>query len=163
MATTIRQQLVTKVIARLQTIKTTNTYTLDYGETFQNYETNIGDRVDEWRAVDINPSELPMLVVRDLDTEHDVSSDQTEKQLNWLLIVVEIVTSGNTAASELRKMLGDVNAAIRQDTSWDELAITTNPQKERFLIEQQTKRVGGGLIEFKIKYVSGRFNQYGTA
>ena len=162
MATTIRQQLVTAVINRLKLIKTTNTYTLDYGETFQNYETNIGDSVDEWRAVDIDPKELPMLVVRDLDTENDVSSDFTEKQINWLLIVVEIVTSGNTAAVELRKMLGDVNAAIRQDTTWGELAITTNPQKERFLIEQQSKRIAGGLIEFKVKYVSGRFNQYVT-
>lgn len=157
--TTYRQQIIAAIIARLELIKTTNTYQLG-GAAF-NYETNIGDKVEEWRAADIDERELPMLVVRDIDLDMSVDSDTTEIQLNELLIVVEIVTSGVTSAIELRKMFGDVWAAIKQDDTLGELVKTCKPKKERVIVEQANRKIAGGLIEFTVKYFSTKFNAYG--
>lgn len=161
---TKRQRIVDAIEARLKLIKTTNTYDTPAGP--QNYQTNAGNSVYVWRTGTFADEELAegALVLRDLDEakhrpekDHPYQGNRFKRELH---IQIELLGVGETAIDFVRQIIGDIEAAIRQDQRWNKLALGTRPRIDRAVVEQESRKVGGVLYEFFIDYVTEAFNSY---
>lgn len=167
---TKRERIVARVINRLHNIRA--------DAEPEKYNTEIGRNVFYWRTGFISEEELQAfegnmaLVVRDLDetkaTDGDhtkVNTVNTQKVLRDLHMQIEIVCSGEDAATTRNKIIADIETAIRQDIRWRDasqvaLAIGTRPRIDRSIVEQESRKVGGVVYEFFINYATKAFNPY---
>lgn len=157
---TIRQQIFSEVVAKLQTVKTSNSWTA-YGMT-GNYLTNIGDQVHPWRTSAFNPSELPGIIPRDLDEPIEPLGQGIERTTRQLHIQVVVAVGGEDAAEQLRKIFGDLDIAFGQgrDERWGGLASETVPRISRSVLDQESLKVAGGIYEVYIHYPTLAFNPF---
>jgi hypothetical protein len=159
MPDTIRQQIVDRFESKLQGISIA-----------AGYQTNVGANVHEWLAAPLMESNLPALIWRDLDEpieEHTRFSSRHQRSLH---MQVEIVGSGATSPREYRKLLADVEQAIKagqlEDGTWwanasgESLALRTRPRMSRLVVEQESLKIAGGFYECFIDYVTLDFDQY---
>lgn len=157
---TIRQQIFDEVVARLRTIKTTNSWSL-FGMT-GNYLTNIGDQVHPWRSSAFQANELPGIVPRDLDEPvklSSLSSDRTERELH---IQIVVAVDGEDAEDQLRVIFGDLDIAfgLGRADRWGGLTSETRPRISRSVLDQESRRVSGGIYEAYIEYPTLAFNPF---
>jgi hypothetical protein len=154
MADTKRQKIVDAVIARMQTIRTAN-----------DYQTEIGARVEEWaRRFDedelkAQPSKA-ILGVYDLPDEVGKDSKNSIGSAHRLRMQVRIFITSATPARELRKMIGDVVKAIGTDILWGYLAMDTEPGSEGFIVPTDAMEVAGAAVEFTVVYATATFDPY---
>lgn len=148
---TIRGEIVKRVEDQLKRIQTANTYTL-YGET-KNYFTNLGTNVSRWRSRPFTEGEQG-LVLRDLDEPKDLASNHAGAVTRNLHIQVEIVVSGQNAPDDLLKAFADVEAALGEgrESVWGDITSGTRPKLDRSLVEQESQRLAGGIVEVYIDY-----------
>jgi hypothetical protein len=159
MPSTIRQQILDTLKTKLQGISIAG-----------GYQTNLGSSVHEWRSSPFMREELPALIWRDLDEpieEHTRFSSRHQRSLH---IQVEIVGEGATSPAQYRKMLADVEKAIKagqlEDGTWwagtggEGLALRTRPRMSRLVVEQESLKIAGGFYECFIDYVTRDFDQY---
>ena len=146
MPTSIRQQIINAVDARLKTIKIANGYNYD-----------LGNNVFEWRDAPLSDSNLPALIYRDLscDTEY------LETHRHKIHIEVELVIK-DTLASAVRKMIADVLKAIGVDPQWSNLAINTHPEGDEMQVKQSEKIIGGASVKFAIEFRTKEWDPYVT-
>lgn len=159
MPDTIRQQIVDRFEAKLQTIATGN-----------GFQTNVGSKVFEWRATPFMPQDLPALIWRDLDEPIEEDTRFSSRHKRTLHMQVEIVGSGASSPADYRKMLADVERAIKSgqldDGTWwanpdgESLALRTRPRMSRLVVEQESLKIAGGFYECFIDYVTRDFDQY---
>ena len=159
MPDTIRQQIVDRFESKLQSIATG-----------AGYQTNVGQSVHEWRSSPFMQNELPALIWRDLDEPVEEHTRFAQRHQRALHMQVEIVGSGTTSPAEYRKLLADVEKAIKsgqlEDGTWwaDEngegLALRTRPRMSRLVVEQESLKIAGGFYECFIDYVTRDFDQY---
>lgn len=154
---TLRQQIFTKVLTALGNIRTTNSFTL-YGRTFA-YKTNIGANVFAWRSAALKETELPGMVVRDLDELRELSDKYGDAEKRSIHIQAAIMASGNTSADDMRDIFGDVDAAIGvgRAGNWDNLSTETRPRLTRTIADQESLKITGGIYEFYIDYATPAF------
>jgi hypothetical protein len=156
----IRQEIVTRVENQLKRIRTGNTYTV-YGVT-RNYLTDIGLKVFQWRNVQFQPSELPALILRDLDEPAVLSSKNSSRVTRQLHVQIEIVTAGDNSPDDLRKYYADVEAAIGEgrQSVWADITEETRPRITRSVVEQgdTSVRLAGGIYECFIDYPTFAFS-----
>lgn len=137
MADSKRQQICTKVDTLLKTIKTS-----------ASYETNLGNKVYEWRAIPIEDDAPPACVWKETESIRPFASG------TWVhTIALEILLYGNTPA-EVRKMVSDVITAIGTKKTWEGLAIKTELRSEDTGAEQKSKLVFVSHLTFDIDYLS---------
>lgn len=145
-----RQRIVDSIIARMQLITVAG-----------GYKTNLGNTVEDWR-VDYDESELETgaLSVCDLVENSTLAHDQptADLQRNVLPVQLRIFTKATERASELRKMIADVNQAIRVDTRWGGLALWTLPKQSGMVIKPDEFKLGGAAVEIEITYLTETFN-----
>ena len=146
MADTLRQKLVDKVVARMQTIRTAN-----------GYETNLGDNVEEW-LTHRQGDEGTALGVCDLNNDPELGDKQAGRQTNTLKIQLRIF--GAQSPAELRRMIGDCMKAVKKDLRWSGLALWTLPGQDGFIIPNDSFEVAGAAVEFAIEYLSNTFDAY---
>lgn len=156
MADSKRQKLVDAVIERMRTIKTAN-----------GYETNLGENVWEWR-INFDETELEpygALSVCDLpaDAVNRVENVSDARETIWLMpFQIRFFFKQGFTPKDVRKGLQDVQKAIRQDDRWKVgnigLAMTSRPQKEGFLIPENSFEIVGGVIEFEAQVFTHKFN-----
>ncbi len=151
MADSIRQLIINAIDSRLKLITIAN-----------GYETNIGGKVFEWRAVPVEEIDLPCIIYRDLSSVNSVLTigigGYHESNLN---IEVEVIcAAGSVTPSTIRKMLADVIKAIGVDATWSGLASSTDPVSDAITIEQNEKIIGGANITFTITYRTKRWDAY---
>ena len=162
---TIRQKIFDAVVAQLKTIATANTYEF-YGFT-GNYNSDIGSRVFAWRSSQITqPSEFPLIVIRDVDELVDEPSAESRRVVKRLRFIVEILASGPTAADDLRnKYYPDVELAIGVGAvnRWGLMTGATRPKLTRSLVETESGILAGGVVEFSIDYVQIAWYPYGNS
>lgn len=171
-ADTKRERIVGRVVNRLHQIRADIEINV--------YNTEIGrpETVFVWRTGKISPEELAAfpqqmaLVVRDLDetkaTDGDhtkVNTLSTQKVSRDLHMQIEIVCGGENAPATIRKIIADIETAIRKDIRWRDvdgkpLAIGTRPRIDRSIVEQESLKIGGVVYEFFIHYLTGAFNPY---
>lgn len=145
MADSKRQQIISALDTRLKTIKT-----------IAGYQTNLGNNVFEWNNKPLAANEMPGLIYR------DVSNSRQEGAIGkfrWgLNVEIEIMTSGSTAAADVRKMLADVYKAIGTDVYFSALAVTTEqPESDEMQIVKEDKKIGGALIKLSIIYDAAKW------
>lgn len=167
---TKRERIVGRVVNRLHQIR------MDLEP--EVYNTSVGKNVFEWRTGIFSPEELEAfegemaLVVRDLDetkaTDGDhtkVNTLSTQKVTRDLHMQIEIVVAGTDAPQKARKIIADIESAIRKDIRWRDaeskpLAIGTRPRIDRSIVEQESRKIGGVVYEFFIHYATQAFNSY---
>ena len=155
MSDTIRQQIVDAVDTQLKTIAVAS-----------GYQTNVGSNVHEWRIIAFDPSTLPAIIWRDLDEPNDRDTRYSERNKRSLHMQVEILA---TAPRDYRKIIADVERAVKlaQATDdegarcwWNGLAYDTTPRISRLVVEQESRIIAGGFVEFFIHYITRDFDQY---
>lgn len=154
---TLRQQIFTKVLAQLALIRTTNSYTL-YGQTFA-YSTNIGANVFPWRSSELAETELPGMIVRDLDELRELSDKYGGGEKRSVHIQCAIAAGGATSADTMRTIFGDIDAAfgVGRLSDWDGLTLETRPRLTRMIADQESLRITGGIYEVYIDYATPAF------
>ena len=93
----IRQQIVTRIELALRDILVVN-----------GFKSNAGQNVHVWRAIPFKETELPGIVLRDLDEPIAEDSRYTQRHHRSLHIQIEIVCQGTASAAQYREILADV-------------------------------------------------------
>lgn len=146
MADSIRQQLISAIDTRLKTILVAN-----------GYETNAGQNVFAWRDTALEAAELDAILYRDRTESRTPGVGVYEFTLP---VEIQIVS---TSASQVRKILADLEVAIFVDESWGEIALNTELETDEMEIEQkETLFVAAGII-MPIEYRTVRGNPYTKA
>lgn len=149
MADSIRQQIVTAIETKLKTILTTN-----------GYETNLGNNVYEFWEVPLEVEELPGVIWKDKsEISTPLVSDLQERLLTIECILQAV---GADAPKQLRKMIADIEKAIKSNIQWNNLAIDSDAvsMTEAFEMEHKDRRIGACRIEFVVKYRTVYLNSY---
>ncbi len=167
--TTIRQQIIDAVLARLRTI---NPLTEVNGDD-DYYETDIGGQVFEWRDLSTMPldadndSECEALSVNDF--EERGSQEITNAHEKELKFEVRFATNKGTdsisVAERCRSIIADIERCIGVDRMWTVSATrlardTRNPERNEMAVEQKGRVVGFGRVIFAIRYRNVSFNPY---
>lgn len=142
----VRQQIVDAVDARLKTIKIQN-----------GYDSDLGNSVFRWPTNFIAHDKTTALIYRDLDAEvFDAAHNKSDHRLNF---VAEIMARlGTITDSEIRKMLNDVSRALGVDHTLGGLAITLKITAHSINdMEQTEKIIGAGTINFTVHYRTNQF------
>lgn len=156
MADTKRQLIVTEIVNRMKTIR------LDDPE--GRFQTDLGANVEDWRTR-WEQEELPALAVCDLvgATVEDADPNASNS-IEVLPINLRIFIKEGTLPTELRKMIGDVQTAIKADPRWlvggKGLAIRTNPVQAGMLVPETSEEVAGAMVAIEVVYKTGKFNAY---
>lgn len=157
---TVRQNLISLIIARMQNILTANTY--ETPSSLQNYQTDIGANVKDWET-NFQEEDLPAMSVCDLVEDVSMNTDSTN-QIQSLKILLRIFKAKENQAEYFRKCFGDIYAAIRQDTRWKVdgvgLAIGTVIKSAGIILKDDVFEIGGAVVEIEIFYKTEAFNAY---
>ncbi len=149
MADSIRQQIVDALETRLKDILVA-----------KGYKTDLARNIFIWRTTDLQESELPALVVRDMPEDVIVRGTNHEYTLTFEL-EAKIKNSPITAmipAKEAREVIADVIKAIGVDPNFSNLVQGTRPvSNESLSIEQKDKKVASLIMKIEIRYVTKRF------
>jgi hypothetical protein len=119
------------------------------------YNTDIGPNITEWKTDDFPEGDLPGGTWKDAD----VTVSQPEKQ-NAHEHTIDIIFTGycKAAAEEVaelaREIIEDVHKAIGVDPLWNAKAIRTVPGKNLIEIEQDNKTIARVTVNFSIIYVT---------
>ncbi len=137
---TVRQQIITAVIARLQTITVANGYSAD-----------LGSDVFEWPGLPISPNKLPGAIVTDPGGQIE-DAGVSGRLDHTLPIEVDLLTRGATAVTAIRALIGDVLAAVGTDPQWSALAVDTRCTGVTIAVEEHEHLFAGAQINLEIKY-----------
>lgn len=140
-----RQQIVDAIKTRFQGITIAN-----------GYNSNLGSNVFEWRVTNLNNTEFPACVYRDVT---NIRQEGAIGSFRWALnIEIQLITDGGTSAAEIRKIIADVYKAIGTDSKWSGIAVTTEqPESDEMDVEQHEKKQAGALIKLSIIYDAPRW------
>lgn len=157
---TVRQILISAVIARMSDIRIANSYQTEAGQV--NYQTDIGANVKDWET-NFQEEDLPALSVCDLIEEVEMNTDSVN-QIQSLKILLRIFKAKDSQAQYFRKVFGDIYAAIRQDTRWKVagigLAIGTIIKSSGIILKDDVFEIGGAAVEIEIFYKTKAFNAF---
>lgn len=152
MADTIRQQIVSAVIAALEQITTAN-----------GYETNIGTTVEDWptqlQGTD-NEDELPVIGVFDVDETSSTPNLNSKLENHELTIQARCYLRHNTPAAQCRKVMGDIKKALGVDKTWGGLATGTRPSRQGPDIKPEGFEISAAVVEITIHYTTCAFDPY---
>jgi hypothetical protein len=147
MATNKWQQVITAVLTRLRTIKTT-----------AGYETNAGNNVFEWRPNPLAEGELPGIVVRDTFPEEVITVGAHE---HTLLIECCVFTGGATAPAQARLVIADIVKAFGTDRTFGGLVEDTQPAPGGGLGTDQANKLAAVAVKpFYLIYTTAPFDPY---
>jgi hypothetical protein len=146
MSTTIRDQLVQALKARLETITVANSY-----------ETEVNN-VYDYKTDTIDPDLMPAANIK------DVSEESVRRGLifhNKLSIEISIHIAGNVR-TDIRNFKGDVTKAIGTDVSFGGLSQNTfPPDNESFTNEGMVSdEVMAMTLAFQIDYLTKNFDNF---
>lgn len=140
MTDSIRQQIIEKIDTRFKAILKTG-----------GYKSDLGVHVYDWLKCDLDTTELPGLIYRDV--ENEIEPYTAGLYNNKIILEIEIkAETGSTTAESLREMVEDVYKAIGSDDLWGGLAIDTQPRSEKIFIEQIDKIIGSAFLIIQIEY-----------
>jgi hypothetical protein len=145
-----RQQIIDKVLERMITIRTAN-----------GYQTNLGLAVRDWET-NWDEKELPALSVCDLDEKSLMPNESADapRQIRQLPVGLKIFTQSDTPAREIRKLIADVEKAIKVDLRWTSLAMHTVPQRSGMVVSEEAFEIAGAAVEIEIVYMTDTFDSY---
>lgn len=153
MADSIRQLIITALDTRLKTILVSG-----------GYATNLGWNVFEWRSTDLQESELPALIYRDISSGEALAitiMGASSKREYPLDVEIEVKgADGSTTPAQMRSMIADVIKAIGTDPTFGGLADMTEYNGDETSVLQEDKIMGSTLMRFRIIYRTKIWNPY---
>jgi hypothetical protein len=142
-----RQQIVDAVKTRFAAITVEN-----------EFDTNLGNSLHEWRTEQFEDSELPGINLRDESEPVSYASKSSGSVLRQLKIGADLVfQEEDVSASLARAGLADVERAIALDPSWGGLARLTIMNESRLMTDERGIWLGGARITFTIEYFTKPF------
>lgn len=148
--TSIRQQILTAIKTRLQTITVAN-----------GYETDIGSNVNVWHTTDFQETELPAIDLRDPAEEVETRGGN---HICTLSIEIEAKVSGTTSDVSMRDIIADIIKAVGIDSTFSGLVQDTRPvSNESFGFNQNSKKVASITMKFESRYIIKKFSPYTLA
>jgi len=146
MADSKRQQLVTAIKSRLGLILVAN-----------NYETNAGLHVFEWRDHAVAETERPCLIVRDTLAEAELTHG-----LDWheLQIEIDALVDGSAAPTTVRKLVADTLKAWAVDKTFGGLAENSWFRGDDLEVEHESKRLMGAQLRFQVDFKTNHMDPY---
>ena len=149
---TVRQQLISAVVARLGQIRTGDE---------NDFQTDIGLRVQDWET-NFQEDELPALSVCDL-VENIEMDFESVNQINRLPLLIRIFDNDKNPVF-LRKVIGDIYRAIGLDRRFIVngvgLARGTIIKSAGIILKQDEFEIGGAAVEIEIAYYTKAFNAF---
>lgn len=149
-----RQKIVDRVIAALQQIKTVN-----------GYETNLGNRVEDFE-MNFDNKDLPAISVFDLDAPVEPVNGQTSaaQETHTLNVKARAFLKSGTPAKEARKALAEMVKAVGTNQRWNDgtenLALSTKLTKQSLVVPEESFELAAAEIDLEIRYLTERFNSY---
>ena len=141
------QAIVSAVLQKLGTIKTTS-----------GFETNAGSNVFEWRANPLEEGEMPGIMLRDTFPEEVLTVGAHE---HLLLIELFVFTCGTDATTQARQVVADIVKVMGDDRSWGGLAEDTTPAPGGGLGTEVANQVFAVAMKpFYVLYVTKPFDPY---
>jgi hypothetical protein len=145
MSDSIRQQIITAVVTRLQGIKKT-----------AGYKTALGLDVKHWRTIPFAESDLPSCSVRDHTAENEQETMKSMK--NTISVDIEIKCApGATDIGDVYDLIEDIYTAVGTDPTWGGLAYTTLLPRNEIIMEQEDRTIAGITISMTIEYRAARW------
>lgn len=145
MADSVRKQIMSAVVTRLEGIRKAS-----------GYNSNLGLSVAHWRSVPWDEASLPACNVRDYLAENSPQSTRTYK--NVITADLEIsCADGSTTIDDAYGIIADVFAAIGTDPTWGDLAFTTHVPENEIAVDQEDKIIAGVTIRMIIEYSAARW------
>lgn len=143
---TIRQNIMTAVGARLALI------TIAHG-----YATNAGATVYEWKSdIDtISDAERPCLLYYDTDDTYSDSAFGQYREDNTLTVIIEGI--GDNTAATARKLIADIHAAINTDRTWGGLAEWTSRINDSIQVREAEHKIISAACTISIRFQTINF------
>jgi hypothetical protein len=153
MADSILQQIINALDVRLKTILTAN-----------GYQTNLGRNVYEHRVADLQETELPALIYRDISSVSEVLTIQgpTSRHEHTLEVTLDIRVSGATAPDNVRRALADTYKVLGTDPTFGALVVRTEWRGHEMQVEQESNTIAGITITIGLVYRTVVFDPYTT-
>ena len=135
-----RQDIITGLKAQLATISVAN-----------GYNTNMGSNVVEWRLSPISDAQLPMVEIR--DSESNVSEDMNNVLSNKTLdIAITVYNTVSTAGTTARLYIEDVLKAISTDLSLGGAAYDLNEGVSTIEASQDSDIIIAAIVNITAEY-----------
>lgn len=117
------------------------------------YRTDIGLKLTEWQRTPKEVDQLPGVDVRDEVEETVIETKASGVYERGLMITAIAETlEPDATASEARKCLADMIAAVGVDPTWGGLARRTLPVEDEVLVDEAGQRIGGARLMFRVEY-----------
>lgn len=103
---TKEQSIINFLIAKLETIKTTNEF-----ESGSDFETNLGNEIHDWDSFKEASSGVPIVIVKDISGSSE--RHNADEHLEMLTIEIEVqAEEGSNTADYLRKAKADIKRCL---------------------------------------------------
>lgn len=159
MADSKRQKIVDAIVARMETILTSNGYSTNIGQNVHEWETNF-QQEDLATNGATSVCDLPATAA---DTSQDGKLDRTI----WLMPVqIRHYAEKEATPANTRTRIKDIQAAIRTDPQFKitvglsqvPLAMQSWPETEGPMIPEQSFEVIGGVFQFTVQFITRKFD-----
>lgn len=150
MADSLRQQIINAVDTRLKTIKIAN-----------GYETDLGLNVNRWKTIPVSSDKEYELIYRDPIEDVTAENIAIGRHEHTLHMEIEIITKADSISdNQVRKMIADIEKAIKVDETWGVLAQRTIPESNEINVLQSEKIIGGVIFRFAIIFRTNKWDSY---
>lgn len=162
MPDSIEQKIITAIVARLQTILTTN-----------GFQTNIGAKVRDWET-NWQQEDLPAISVFTGRTVSEDAPRERRKTVHSLPVAIQVSLERGTAAANARIAIDDIKKAIlgsgTQANNWlaerfpivegtpPGLTMVTRETAHQILTPQDSFEIVGAQVEIEILFITEKFN-----
>jgi len=155
MADSKEQQLITAIVNRLKTIRTTAPNTIGY-------QTNIGAQVED-SETNWDEKDLPAISVFQGTTEtQEPGNDRDQLRIHLMPIMIKVFLKAGTSAANARTAISDIFRAIRQDDLWTvanvEQAMETRQKRHGIEYAPDSFEIVGAQVEIEIMLFTHKFN-----
>jgi len=150
-----RQDIVDAIVTRLQGIGVGNVVTVG-GDSYT-CQTDVGGRVESWRAEPYGENDLPAINVRDMldPLEEEGVVGKTDHALR---LEIACLVKGGTSVSEARNALRDMLRVLGSDETFGGLAYRSRPGVAEFAVEQASERLVGFTLDLLVAYRTARWD-----
>lgn len=151
-----RQQIVDRLVERMQQIETRN-----------GYRTNIGRKVFDWE-IHLQQEDIDndgAVSICDMPAEAAVPTGRSDpRETIWKMPVqIRCFFGKDTQPRTVRQAIADINDVLRQDDRIKNennvgLAMITRPLREGIFKPEDSYEVIGGIVELEVQYITAKFN-----
>lgn len=149
MADTKRQRIIDAIVTRMKLINGTGSYETDVASRVKDSETN-------WDEED-----RPAISVFDGDAQANPTSTTAGfLGVIWSMPVLirGYATQASSGPANIRKLIKDINTAIRVDDQWSGIAMQTRPIKEAVVRNPENFEIEGCEVEVEVQFFTETFN-----